>query len=286
MSASSKALLNAVLIELSISSWTARKLDKGASREVKASNNAASDDAARVNKNLLAGMDNLKKINDFVAIKRSEYYQMTLPWSDLGQRMLPMAGYFPFLDWKREAEDTFNRMVAEFITEYPTLISAQAFQLGALFNRAEYPSAEEIRSKFSFSVHLSPIPERGDFRVDAPQELIEALSKEYAEKAEERVRSAQDDLWRRLYETLRHLSDRLGYDEQGKKKVFRDSLVDNAVELCSILKTLNITQDPELDRARQELESMMLGVDADEIRKDGARDEIKAKVDSALSAWF
>jgi trehalose-6-phosphate synthase len=82
------------------------------------------------------------------------------------------------------------------------------------------------------------------------------------------------------------MSDRLGYDEQGKKKVFRDSLVDNAVELCRLLQTLNVTQDPKLERARQQLESILIGVDADELRKDGARDEIKAKVDSALGAWF
>ena len=55
-------ILNACLCELNISTWTARKLDKNVSREVKQSKGAHSDEAARVNKYLMAGMNNLKEI--------------------------------------------------------------------------------------------------------------------------------------------------------------------------------------------------------------------------------
>lgn len=278
--------LNAVLVELSIRTWTARKLDKQASRELKNSKNANSDEAVRANKNLMAGMDNLKQITDFVSLTRNEFYNITLPWSDTGQRLVPMAQFFDLKNWINDKQNTFNGMVRQFLTDYPTLISAQAFQLGDLFNRNEYPTADEIASKFGFSANFLPVPSAGDFRVDAVSEIQDELQQQYEAIYQDRVVQLNQDLWQRLHDTLRHMSDRLGYNEDGTKKVFRDSLVNNAVEMCDLLTRLNVTGDPELEKARAWLESMLIGVDADELRKEGARDEIKQQVDSALGSWF
>lgn len=280
------APLNALAVELTIGCWTAKKHDKNASRELKNTKNAVADDAVRAHKNLLAGTDKLKLINDYVGNKRNEYYRMTLPWSDLGQRIVPAPAFADFMQWSRETENEFWKLVDEFVVEYPNLISAQAFQLGALFNRAEYPSADEIRSKFKYGLVVAPLPTAGDFRIDAPKELMEMLEKSFEQQAQARIEAANRELWDRLYETLRHASDRLGYDENGKKKVFRDSLVENAVELCGLLKTLNVTNDDKLERAREQLESVMLGVSAEELRDDGMRTIVKKQIDTIMEAWF
>jgi len=278
--------LNAAIVELNVSTWTARKLDKNASKEVKVSKGAYSDDAARVNKNLLAGMNNLKRVTDFVALTRNDFYRLTLPWSDSGQRLVPMMQFFELKQWINDREATFNQLVSEFLRDYPTLISAQAFQLGALFDRNEFPDVEEIASKFRFKVGFLPLPSTGDFRIDAPNEVVADMQKEYEAMYKERIEQVNQDLWNRLHETLRHMSDRLGYDTTGKAKIFRDSMVDNAVELCDMLKRLNVTNDPKLEKARAGLESALLGVDAGEIRLDGARDEVKHKVDTVIADWF
>jgi hypothetical protein len=39
-------------------------------------------------------------------------------------------------------------MVAEFLQDYPTLVSAAAFQLGDLFDGSEYPDANILLDKF------------------------------------------------------------------------------------------------------------------------------------------
>lgn len=278
--------MNAVLVELNISTWAARKLDRVASKEVKLSKGAHSDDAARVNKNLLAGMNNLKKVTDFVAIKRNEFYEMTLPWSNSGQRLTPMTQFFELKQWVNECEVMFVTLVTEFLRDYPNLISAQAFQLGALFDRNEFPSVDDIKDKFRFKVTFLPLPTTGDFRVDATNEIIDDMKKEYEAMFEERVASVNQDLWTRLHDTLKHMSDRLGYDDAGKAKIFRDTMVDNAVDLCDMLKRLNVTNDPKLEKARAGLESALLGIDASEIRRDGARDEVKLKVDGVIADWF
>lgn len=278
--------LNAAIVELNISTWTARKLDKQTSKEVKLSKGANSDDAARVNKNLLAGMNNLKRVTDFVALTRNEFYSLTLPWSDCGQRLVPMAQFFDLKKWINDKQNTYEQLVSEFLRDYPTLISAQAFQLGALFDRNEFPSVDEIADKFRFKVGFLPLPTTGDFRVDAPNEIVEEMRTQYESMVQERVTQVSQELWTRLHDTLKHMSDRLGYDDTGKAKIFRDSLVTNAVELCDLLKKLNVTNDPDLEKARASLESALLGIDADELRRAGARDEVKLKVDTVLADWF
>jgi len=277
--------INACICELNISVWTARKHDKTASREVKFDKGAHSDDAARVNKNLMAGMANLKKVTDFVAATRSSFYTMTLPWSDSGQRLIPMAQFFELKQWINTQEIEFNSIVGEFLRDYPTLISAQAFQLGALFNRNEYPSVDDIRHKFGFRVGFLPLPQAGDFRVDATTEVINEMEEQYKETLNTRIQQVNEDLWERLHSTIKHMADRMGVSADGKKNIFRDSLVENAVDLCDLLKRLNITNDQKLEKARASLESALLGVDATELRKDGAREEMAIKLDNILGAW-
>ncbi len=277
--------INACICELNISVWTARKHDKVASREVKFDKGAHSDDAARVNKNLMAGMANLKKVTDFVAATRSSFYTMTLPWSDSGQRLIPMAQFFELKQWINTQEIEFNSIVGEFLRDYPTLISAQAFQLGALFNRNEYPSVDDIRHKFGFRVGFLPLPQAGDFRVDATTEVINEMEEQYKETLNTRIQQVNEDLWERLHSTIKHMADRMGVSADGKKNIFRDSLVENAVDLCDLLKRLNITNDQKLEKARASLESALLGVDATELRKDGAREEMAIKLDNILGAW-
>ena len=278
--------INAVLVELNISTWTARKLDKQTTKEIVKDKQAGSADAARLSKNLLAGMNNLKRVTDFVAIKRNEFYAMTLPWSDSGQRLTPMTQFFELKQWVNDCDAEFTLLVSEFLRDYPTLISAQAFQLGALFDRNEFPSVDDITDKFRFKVTFLPLPDTGDFRVDAPNEIVAEMKQEYEAMFNERVASVNQDLWTRLHDTLKHMSDRLGYDDTGKAKIFRDTMVDNAVDLCDMLKRLNVTNDPKLEKARAGLESALLGIDAKEIRAEGARDEVKHKVDNVIADWF
>jgi hypothetical protein len=74
--------------------------------------------------------------------------------------------------------------------------------------------------------------------------------------------------------------------DAGEKKIFRDSLLDNAVELCGLLTKLNITNDPKLEEARKLLESTVCNVDVKDLRTStGARSEIKAQVDEILNKF-
>jgi hypothetical protein len=79
------------------------------------------------------------------------------------------------------------------------------------------------------------------------------------------------------------MSDKLAGQD---KQIFRDSLVNNAVDLCELLTKLNVTNDSKLEVMRKKLESALVGVSAGDLRKDdGTRLSVKAEVDKILSMF-
>jgi hypothetical protein len=94
------------------------------------------------------------------------------------------------------------------------------------------------------------------------------------------------DAWSRMHEVLSHMSERLDYQEGETKKIFRDSLVENARDLCDVLKHLNITGDLKLEEMRKNLEKQLSGVSAEDLREDdGLRNQTKEVVDQMLKKF-
>lgn len=279
----------AMLVEFNASVWTARKLDKSTTDEVVANKNATAKDAARVNKHLLAGRTELDVIQQMVGRARTYVYDHTLPWSDSGLRLLPTVNFVAFTERMNQFEEEFERLVAEFVTIYPTLISAQAMSLGDMFKRSDYPTANEMVTKFAFRIGFLPVPTAGDFRVDIGNEAQAELKARLNEMAEERIESAMRDIRARLGEHMKRMSDRLTTDYvqgEAKQRRFHDSLVDGALELCDLTKALNVVGDPTLESARKELEQALLGVTPQELRKNEyVRQDTKKAVDAILNKF-
>jgi hypothetical protein len=272
----------ALLVEFNASVWTARKLDKSATDEVVISKRAGAKDAARVNKHLLAGRGELDTIQKFVGNVRTYVYENTLPWSDTGIRLLPTARFMEFNDRMGQLEEDFTKIVNEFVTVYPSLITAQAMALGDMFDRNEYPSAGEMAHKFSFRLNYMPVPKAGDFRVDVGNEAQTELQNKLAQLADERVEFAMQEARERLKTHLERMMERLKVEEVNGKVVkgrIHDSLVEGGLELCDVLKSLNLTGDKDLEQARAKLEAVLRSVDADDLRKhDSARVEVRTQV--------
>jgi hypothetical protein len=273
----------ALLVEFNASVWTARKLDRKVTDEVVRDKHAKATDAGRFNKHLLAGRNELENIVKFVAAVRGFVYDNTMPWSDNGQRLLPAIKFLKFDSDMRERQDEFEKMVKEFIKLYPTLITAQAMQLGAMFSRDDFPPVSDIPSKFGWTLGYLPVPSAGDFRIDVGNEAQKELKQKLEELANKRTADAHQSLWDRLHEHLKRMADRLQVDTisgEEKPRKFHDTLVTNGLELCDMLKSLNITNDPALESARARLERALLGLDPDDLRKDmttrkGVEQEVK-----------
>jgi len=278
----------AMLVEFNASVWTARKLDKSTTDEVTSNKNAAKD-AARVNKHLLAGRTELEVIQQAVGRARQYVYDNTSPWSDSGLRLLPNTRFIKFAERMNEFDEEIAALVKAFIVIYPSLITAQAMALGDMFRRDDFPTPNDLVTKFSFRVNYMPVPTAGDFRVDVGNKAQEELKAKLESLTQERIDHAMADVRARLGERLKRISDRLTTDYvqgEAKQRRFHDSLVDGALELCDLTKALNVVGDPTLEAARKELEGALLGVTPQELRKNEyVRQDTKKAVDAILSKF-
>lgn len=278
---------SSVLVEMNISVWTANKMDKSATEKVVADNSAVQN-AAQVRKNLMAGTTLRKDIADYAASCRLWHNTRTLPWADKGARLLPTS---LFMDYKSEVNvrrETFNKMVDNFIIQYPALVQTANNYLGTLFNPNDYPSVDEVRSKFGFKLVFSPVPEAGDFRLQVAEQDLAALRQQYEDSFKDRLADAMREPWDRLHKLLTGMSQKLtdveGEDES--KKRYHDTLITNAQGLCSMLTHLNVTNDPKLEQARRDLEVTMLGADIDVIKESAdVRRDMKNKLDAILKQY-
>ena len=279
---------SAVLVEMNISVWTANKLDKGETDKVIASASAVKD-AAQVRKNLMAGTSMRKDIADYVAGCRLWHNTRTLPWADKGARLLPTS---MFMEYKAEANvrrETYNRMVDNFILNYPSLVQTAQNYLGGLFKEEDYPSVDEVRSKFGFRLVFSPVPQSGDFRLQIAEQDLQDLRQQYEDNFNDRLADAMREPWDRLHKLLgdmsKKLTDSQDEEEQSKKR-YHDTLITNATSLCGLLTHLNVSKDPQLEEARRALEQTMFGADIDTIKESPEfRASMKSKVDAILNKF-
>jgi Protein of unknown function (DUF3150) len=276
----------AVLVSMHISTYSGRKKDAGTQQEITTAKNCGSAGAASVYKNLFSQCRELDAITKFQARARALHYRHTLPWDDTGTRMLPTKSLMTYRTEMTRCQNEFDRLVGEFLDRYDLLVAAAAFQLGSLFDRSEYPPREQVAKRFSMETPMMPLPVSGDFRLDIEHQVQEELAHKYEARMAQLVAAANQDAWTRLHEVLSRMSERLVIGEDGKKPVFRDSLVTNAEELCDLLTSLNVANDPALEKARQQLEATLQGVTPKDLREsNGARVATKQKVDDILSAF-
>lgn len=277
---------SAVLVELNVSVWPAKKLDREMTETVNA-NASAVRDASQTRKNLFAGTSLRKDIENYAARIRLYHNQHTLPWADKGQRLLPTKLFLDYKTTMNVYEATFNQMCNNFFIEYPRLVAEAQQHLGKLYKAEDYPPLDEVKLKFGFRKAIDPIPESGDFRLDVSAQDLEEVRQQYEAKFDERLAEAMRAPWERLHDVLTAMSKKLT-DEDGveTKKRYHDSLVTNAQELCELLTKMNITNDPKLEEARKQLELTMLGADIETIKESAhVRETMKNKVDAILQKF-
>jgi len=274
----------AMLVELRIGTWTARKRDNETTMEVNTSKEA-DQDSGSVYKYLMAGSDHLKKIEKYSAKCRAWHGTQTLPWMK-GIALLPMENFFKYREQLGTMEGNFHALVEDFIKVYPQLKSDQAFKLGKYYRADEFPDVETLPRRFKFEYNFLPVPEKGDFRIACEDAIKADLAEQYEKMYQSKLADAMREPWNRLRDLLERMADRLADTEAGERKIFRDSIIDNAVEMCDLLTRLNVTKDPALEEARRMLERAIAGMDPKDLRESqGARLELRSSVQDIIGKF-
>lgn len=242
----------ALLVQLSISQWTARKYDKKATRQVAVAFHSFVDQG-RYNKALLPMNSLLDNVHKKSTLIRTKYYENTLPWGIDGTQMLPTANYLAFMSDFRKERDEWNSLVQVFISSYDALKHDAQRVLGQLYDAADYPSMFDVQRKFHMDVAVFPVPNT-DFRVAIGTAELSRIQQDVERRVADAQAKAMQDVWQRLFDRVKHMAEKLA----DPKAIFRDSMIENAREICSLLPRLNFADDPNLEALRQQVESTLI----------------------------
>jgi len=270
----------ALLVNLSISTWSARKFDRAISDEIAAQHNAARD-AVRANKSLIQG-DSYKALIRAAQAARTAHYFHTLAWSDEGWRLLPTSNHTAYTDELRALQGQFQTALAEFVRDYPRLQEIARARLNGMYKAADYPHPAAISDRFRISTEFTPVPAAGDFRLDElTVDELQRVEQSVTNRVEQATADAVADAWRRLHEVVSAMRERLAQPDA----IFRDSLVTNARDVVEVLGRLNVTGDPRLEAMRATVAADLTQYDPQELRDAPAiREQTAARASEILSA--
>lgn len=234
----------AMLVELTIRQWTARKHDKRVTNEVDQGHGARN--AGRYSKHLIP-KDALEPISRKASAIRNFHYKRTLPWGNNGQRLLPAKFFMDYRTELIQHRNEFDRLVDDFINRYPQLVQDARIQLGTLYDPSEYPEQSLVRASFGVEFEIFPIPTAGDFRVEVANEERSAI----AAQIETATLARQEVATRSCYVRVREVLERMKQQCVPGKTRITDSLVEDVRDLTNVLDDLNIAGDPELARVNE-----------------------------------
>jgi hypothetical protein len=147
-------------------------------------------------------------------------------------------------------------------------------RLQSLYDPADYPSPERVRQAFCFEAQLWEIGTPG---------ALKSLDRALYERELAKMQNVWDDaratitqvLLKEFRDMTRRLADRLTPGEDGKPKVFRDSLVGNLQEWLDVFDRRALTDDADLIALVQKARALISGLDPNTIREsEGLKAEI------------
>ena len=118
--------------------------------------------------------------------------------------------------------------------------------------------------------HDFPSVEPPDYLRQLNPQLYEAECQRVQERFSEAISLAETAFTSELAQLISHLTERLGGQEDGKPKVFRDSAIGNLQEFFRRFSDLNIGSNEELDRLVADAQQIVQGVQPQSLRDNAA----------------
>lgn len=281
---SSSIASRAMLVNLTISQWSARKRDKDVTDEVNSQHGATST-AGNYNKHLLpdGALDGIQKA---VSTTRNEFLARTLPWQNDGSRIMAADKYFELSAWFQKRRYEFEAEVDKFLANYDVHRNAAQVKLGSMFKDTDYPTREDLKRRFGIDFKVNLIAASDDIRI----QMSEDQANEIRQSIEGQIKDATNAAVKEIYDRVRSVAERMvdrltAYKPataKGEKSegVFKDTLVSNVEELIDIMPALNITGDPKITEMAERMKALVQFTPK-ELREDA--DARKATATSAQS---
>jgi len=245
----------AVLVQVKRRMYSPYKLDTEESRAYGAGN---------VNKHLFEGRNN--RVKEAIS-KYTEVYTYakdnTVPWTT-GVELLNIQNYMDFTTGLRELIHSANDAVDDLYNNWDAEVAADLGRLSAiaaskgkpsLSNPADYPDADEMRAKFSIEVRYMPVPTADGFdpRLGISDEDKATVQKQL----DDATANASAHVLNEMIEPMRRAVSKLTVKIGEDGSVFRDSMIDNMVDVASRMAKVNVSDDPVIAERIKDLQSLV-----------------------------
>tara|TARA_R110002051_G_scaffold6574_1_gene31594 strand:- start:593 stop:1612 length:1020 start_codon:yes stop_codon:yes gene_type:complete len=223
-------------------------------------------------------------INQF---RNNVYYPLTVPWDDntsdwdgkvlSGWRLCPNRELDTLMDRVNQAKVDFEKEVKSFLDNYDDIIEANRIKLGKAFDISDYPTVEEVATKFRFDFELGTVPRfnSNDIRLNVSESLRKKIEKDALKRANKNVETIARTTVEALLESVGHLADKLkSYDPKSKQKggFFKNSSFDKLRNFLDTLPSINsdiLGNDKAIADAHQKLVSVFASInDVDALRDE------------------
>ena len=201
---------SAVLVSVDVNVWSATKQDRGISDEVTTLKKADAS-AGRFVKNLLADDLFHKRVSNYRQTIYNWLKRSTFRWNN-SQDLLPVVNLQKFKQEFSEHETEFNRLLDSFVNNYSNIVGNMAFKQGDMFNRNDYPDANEVRDKFGIKLYVSEVPSH-DWRCNISNDIAEDLKLQYEKQAEGIINHVITEQMDRLTDVMESISHCCGVSE-------------------------------------------------------------------------
>ncbi len=202
---------------------------------------------------------------------------ISLPFPEPGIRLIRQDDVGPvnlqLTTLKAELEDAVRNLDRHFAS----LKSVARERLGRLFNPADYP--ESLQGLFDVTWDF-PSVEPPAYLQRLSSELYEQECRRVSSQFDDAVRLAEQAFLQELSQLVSHLNDRLSGTEDGKPKIFRDSVVANLGEFFERFRQLNIHSNDQLDEIVAQAQRVVRGVDPQQLRDN---ENLRQRVTGQLS---
>lgn len=211
--------------------------------------------AGNVNKHLFKGRDN--RVKQAIS-KYTEVYTYikshTVPWST-GVDMLNINLY-------QEVTHNLRRLIAEANAAVDDLVDNWDYEVQRDYNRLlptghasleDYPTAEHVRDRFGIEVQFMPVPTTGDFRVEISDEDKASL----LSRLQDAGRNAERHVINKMLEPMIAAAEKLAVPIGNDGSIFRDSLVENLVDVADRMARVNLSDDPVIQKQIADLKSIV-----------------------------
>lgn len=165
--------------------------------------------------------------------------------------------------------------------QWDRLVAEQREALQGLFNPKDYPTAAQVAEAWTIDWDYVSFgaPERLE-HVD--RALFQAAQRKFEARMADAYHEVRLVLRETLFQLVGEFAKKLTPGEDGKPKVFRNTILDGLTDFLDNFHVRNISDDAELDAVVQQLRGLTRGIAADTLREsDSVRESMLRGVQEA-----